>query len=141
MKHDGFSTIRPSRAAPQVEPQLTVSRWMSKYVHVITPDAALVEAVDIMSEHRIRHVPVIDGDRLVGIISDRDVRNALPRRADLRGPIDAACQTSLGRTAADVMSRHPITIPRDFSIHEAAEIMCREKIGALPVVQDGRVVG
>jgi CBS domain-containing protein len=40
-----------------------------------------------------------------------------------------------------VMSRHPITIPRDFSIHEAAEIMCREKIGALPVIQDGHVVG
>ena len=141
MKHDGFSTIQPAQAAPRIDPALRVTRWMSKQVITTHPDRPLAEAVDLMNDHRIRHVPVLDGERLVGIISDRDVRNALPRGADLHGPIDAQCKASLSRRASEVMTKHPITIPDDFSIHEAAEIMCREKISALPVMEQGRVAG
>jgi acetoin utilization protein AcuB len=141
MKHDGFSTIQPSQAANRTDPALSVTRWMSKNVFTTRPDAKLFEAVDLMAENRIRHVPVVDGDRLVGILSDRDVRNALPRGADLRGNVDAACRASLSRPASEVMTKHPFTIPHDFSIHEAAEIMCREKISALPVLEHGRMMG
>jgi acetoin utilization protein AcuB len=141
MKNHGFSTVQPNRAAARTDPALGVSRWMSKNVVSTRPDCPLIEAVDLMTDHRIRHVPVIDGDRLVGIISDRDVRNALPRGADVHGPIDARCRASLARPASQVMTRHPITIPVDFSIHEAAEIMCREKISALPVMDGGHVAG
>jgi acetoin utilization protein AcuB len=141
MKNDGFSKIEPSRAAQPIDPRLRVTRWMSKSVFTTRPDRKLFEAVDLMAEHRIRHVPVVDGDRLVGILSDRDVRNALPRGADLRSNVDADCRASLSRPAGEVMTRHPFTIPHDFSIHEAAEIMCREKISALPVIEDGRMTG
>jgi acetoin utilization protein AcuB len=141
MKHDGFSTIQPAIAANRVKPEMKVTRWMSKNVFATSPDSALFAAVDLMNEHRIRHIPVVDGLRLVGIISDRDVRNALPRGTDLLAANDGACKASLKRLASEVMSKHPITIPIDFSIHEAAEIMCREKISALPIMDDGRMVG
>jgi acetoin utilization protein AcuB len=114
---------------------------MSKKVFATHPDKDLIDAVEIMTQHRIRHVPVVDGDRLVGIISDRDVRNALPRRSHAKQSLDGSCGRSLSRPASEVMTRHPITIPIDYSIHEAAEMMCRETIGALPVMENGRLAG
>jgi acetoin utilization protein AcuB len=134
----GFTRIEPDLAASPVDPALTVGKWMSKHVFSIRPHDELMDAVEIMTANRVRHVPVIDGDRLVGIISDRDVRNALPKR---RNVPDRSCDLSLSKPAAQAMTKHPMTIPVAFSIHEAAEIMCREKIGALPVVDDGRIVG
>jgi acetoin utilization protein AcuB len=140
MEH-GFTTIQPRIAAAHIDPSLKVTRWMSKTVFATRPDSKLIDAIELMTDHRIRHVPVIDGDRLVGIISDRDVRNALPRRSEVHGAVSPICHASLVRRASEVMTKHPLTIPKDFSIHEAAEIMCREKIGALPVMDDGHVIG
>jgi len=136
----GFSTIRPKAAAAHVDPALSVVEWMSKTVFAAQHGNMLVDVLEIMSDHRVRHVPILDGERLVGIISDRDVRNAFARRnAASDHEIDA--RSPLLRGASEVMTRCPLTIPRDFSIHEAAEIMCREKIGALPVMDGERMVG
>jgi len=137
----GFTTIQPKDATAPIDPSLKVTRWMSKTVYSVHPDSKLIDAVEIMMEHRIRHVPVLDGDRLVGIISDRDVRNTLPRKNEMQQLPEISCRGSLNRRASVAMTRYPITIPVDFSIHEAAEIMCREKIGALPVMDVGRMVG
>jgi acetoin utilization protein AcuB len=136
----GFSTIRPKAAAARVDPALSVVEWMSKTVFAAQLDRAIVDVVDIMADHRVRHVPIMDGERLVGIISDRDVRNALARKSGA-SEREIAVASPLLRRASEVMTRCPLTIPRDFSIHEAAEIMCREKIGALPVMDQDRMVG
>jgi acetoin utilization protein AcuB len=138
---DGYRTIAPKDAAAHIDASLKVTRWMSKTVYSTHPGNRLIDAAEIMQDHRIRHVPVIDGDRLVGIVSDRDLRNALPRKRETRGTVDEFTQSSLARPVSEVMSRLPLTIPVDFGIHEAAEIMCREKIGALPVMDGETMVG
>src|SRR5262245_61507480 len=126
----GFSTIRPKAAAARVDPALSVVEWMSKTVYAASLGSKLVDVLEIMADHRVRHVPILDGERLVGIISDRDVRNSLARRRNGRDG-EIATRSPLLQEASDVMTRCPLTIPKDFGIHEAAEIMCREKIGAL----------
>ena len=124
-----------------VDPWL-VGRWMSKTVQTIAPDARIVDAVELMRIHRIRHLPVVESGRLVGIVSDRDVRHAIPIRAGGKKGAELAYGTALLETAvAQVMTPHPRTTEAHAPIREAAEIMCREKIGALPVLADEELVG
>jgi acetoin utilization protein AcuB len=93
-----------------------------------------------MRVHRIRHVPVVEGERLVGIVSDRDARHALPMHGGT-GEHDCYGKALFDTAVERVMSKRPITIDPEASVREAAEIICREKIGALPVIEDGRLVG
>ena len=119
----------------------TVHRWMSKEVQTVRAEQPLVDAFELMRVHRIRHVPVIEGADLVGIVSDRDVRHALPMRTN--GDHEAVLYGNalMHTKVAEVMSRHPVVVESDTTIREAAEICCREKISALPVVDDGELVG
>ncbi|GIW71971.1 MAG: hypothetical protein KatS3mg102_1513 [Planctomycetota bacterium] len=119
-----------------------VSRWMSRNVVTVKPSDRLVDAFEKMREHRIRHVPVVERGRLVGIVSDRDVRHALPMRAEQEAAGDDLYGRAMLETPVDkVMSRHPITCTPETTIREAAEIICREKVGALPVLDGERLVG
>ena len=128
--------------SPRVdEHALSVERWMSKRVFTTKPDACLIDAFEMMRDHRIRHVPVMDGDNLVGIVSDRDVRSALPSRDALQDGWASLGESLLLSRIAQVMSLMPITIDPKASIRDAAEVMCRHKVGALPVVDRGRLVG
>ena len=95
----------------------------------------------MMRDNRIRHVPVLDGDKLVGIVSDRDVRSALPSRHALQRGTASLGDTLLGAKVSQVMSAMPITIGSDASVREAAQLMCRHKIGALPVVDAEKLIG
>lgn len=118
-----------------------VSRWMSKHVYTVKPEDAIIDAVELMRIHRIRHIPVLERGRLVGIISDRDVRHALPARRGSKGTSDDSGTALFETRISELMTRHPITVEPQATIREAAEIVCREKIGALPVVSDGLLVG
>lgn len=101
-----------------------VSAWMSSPVHAVDPGALARDAVALLRRHAIRHLPVLDRDRIVGVVTDRDLRGVAP---------DAAVGT--------VMSR-PVTVvtPRT-GIDRAARLLFDRRIGCLPVVEDGRLVG
>lgn len=119
-----------------------VSRWMSKTPFTVKPRSPLVDAFELMHQHRIRHVPVVDHGKLVGIISDRDVRQAMPLRKHGGGDTEPAYGKAMTRTHVDtVMTRNPITVSPMSTVREAAEIICREKVGALPVMEDEKLVG
>ncbi|RME74178.1 MAG: CBS domain-containing protein [Planctomycetota bacterium] len=120
-----------------------VSRWMSRDVVTVQPEDRLIDVFEHMRERRIRHVPVLADGQLVGIVSDRDVRHALPMRTGESGGVEREVfGEALFETPVDkVMTRHPITVGPETTIREAAEIVCREKIGALPVVSGGELVG
>lgn len=119
----------------------SVSRWMSKRVLTLGAEDTIKDALELMQEHRIRHIPVVESGALQGIVSDRDLRHALP----LRGLESAADHSALGRllaiTLGSIMTRNPLTIDPAATIRDAAQILCREKIGALPVLEGGRLVG
>jgi acetoin utilization protein AcuB len=107
-------------------------------------DAAAVEALDLMIEHGIRHLPVVDGGRQVlGVLSLEDLKAALPVEIGLTRPPGASERTQLRDVSVgDVMSFAPVTIRAGESMGVAAERMADHRIGCLPVVDaDGRLEG
>lgn len=98
-------------------------------------------AVKAMRARSIRHAPVVsDKGRLVGMVSDRDLRQAILEPA-LRDAFEDLAQVLKSRTVRDVMTWGPVSTTPDAPLREAAHIMYANKIGALPVVDHDRVVG
>jgi acetoin utilization protein AcuB len=97
---------------------------MSRPVHTVTPATATGEAVALFQRHRIRHLPVMDRDRVVGVVTDRDLRGIPPER-----PV------------ALVMSRPALLVSPRTAIDKAARLLFDRRIGCLPVVEDGKLVG
>ena len=106
----------------------------------ITPDTPISEARHLMQKHAIRHLPVLEDGRLVGILSDRDLRTVAPSPATSLSVWEINhLLTKL--TARQVMTRFVITVAPDDPVTEAAGLMLGHKVGALPVVEAQRVVG
>jgi acetoin utilization protein AcuB len=115
---------------------LLVKDSMTREVVTLSPQTTAGEALALCRERRIRHLPVLDDGRLVGIVSDRDLRSATPALGD------PARAEALGRILVrDVMAREVATIRPDDPIEEAANAMREKKIGCLPVVEDGALLG
>ena len=108
---------------------MLVQDIMKRAVLTVSPATTLAQALHLARERGIRHLPVVDGDRLVGIVSDRDLKRALGLSTyeDVRM---GAIMTSGVRTAAPT-----------FAVEDAARIMVTERISALPVTTEGRLVG
>lgn len=121
---------------------MKVRDLMSSDVATVRRNEQLQIADDLMNLGRIRHTPVLDdeGDEVVGILSQRDLfRGALARAL---GYGQHAQHKVLGMLVVkDVMTSDPITVAPDLPVPEAAQIMLEKKIGCLPVVDGGRLVG
>jgi len=103
-------------------------------------DEELSLASDIMNLARIRHLPIVEGERLVGIISQRDLFKA--SLASVMGYNYAETRDHLKSVAIrEAMVKEVITVEPDTEIQEAGKIMLEKKIGCLPVIQDNRLVG
>jgi acetoin utilization protein AcuB len=98
---------------------------MSRKVLCVAPQRPLAEAQALLDRHGIRHLPVGTRARLLGIISDRDLRAAPPG----------------AKTVRDIMTVRPMVLAPTASVDEAAALMQAHKINALPVLERGRVVG
>ena len=106
----------------------------------VSPNTPVDEARTLMQQHRIRHLPVLDHGNLVGIVSDRDIRLALPSPATSLSVYEIGyLLTRL--TVAEIMTRDPLTITPERPITEAIKRMLAHKVGALPVVAAGQLVG
>jgi CBS domain-containing protein len=110
--------------------------------HPVTISASerLSTVEDIMTLGHVRHMPVVQGGRLVGVLSERDLlRASLSVLADHRDEDRRAFLHVV--EIARVMSTPPIVIEPEARIEEAAFIMAEKKIGCLPVLEGGRLVG
>jgi CBS domain-containing protein len=97
-------------------------------------------AQDIMTQKRIRHFPVLDGDQLVGVMSQRDLFHATLGSVMKYG--EKTEQSFLTTVAVKaVMSEPPITIAPDRTVKEAAQLMVEKQIGCLPVTKNGKLIG
>jgi acetoin utilization protein AcuB len=115
---------------------LLVKDSMTREVVSLPPQSTAGEALALCRERRIRHLPVLEDDRLVGIVSDRDLRSATPALGD------PARAEALGRILVhEVMAREVATAHPDDPIEEAANAMRERKIGCLPVIEDDALVG
>ena len=127
-------------AALWQETSLQVRDLMSRSPVTITPEMSVQAAHALMQRCRIRHLPVVVDSRLVGMVSDRDLRSVLPSpaislaRHELTYLLDRL-------TVRDMMSRFVITVTPDASVAAASRRMIGQKIGALPVVANGQLIG
>jgi len=117
-----------------------VRELMTKKPLTVPVDTPVVEARRTMLEHRIRHLLVTDGGRLAGIVTDRDIRLNMPSPATSLSVWEI--NYLLARmTVGSVMTKSVITVDPNRNVVEAARIMLDHKIGALPVVDGGTIIG
>jgi len=121
---------------------MLVRDWMTVNVISLGVNSSVLDAAEILHEKNIRQFPVIDSDaRLVGIVSDRDIRDAMPSKFI---PGDNAAERGGGLytlTAEDIMTLDPISVQTDTAMTEVAEILVKHKIGGLPVVESEKIIG
>jgi acetoin utilization protein AcuB len=108
-----------------------VRTMMHTAVVTVTPDTSLAAAQRLMRTHHIRHVPVVAGPRLVGIVTDRDIREATPSPATTlsRGEIAYQMDTTPVKTC---MTREVITIGPDTDMVHATRLLLARRFGCLP---------
>ena len=117
-----------------------VRSWMTERLITITPQTTLPEAQRLMFEHNIRRLPVMDADKLVGIVTLGDIREAKPSDATTLSKYELNYLMDK-LTAKDFMTPNPITVDPDDTLGEAARLMVENRVGGLPVVDRGKLVG
>jgi acetoin utilization protein AcuB len=113
---------------------------MSKPVISISPDMPIAEALNMMKVEKVRRFPVVKEGKLLGVVSDKDLLNASP------SPVSTLSIWEMNYllnkiTVSEVMVKNILTVTEDTPIEQAARIMADNKIGGLPVMRDGGVVG
>ncbi len=101
---------------------------------VATSSTSVAEIIDTFADERFRHLPIVDGHELVGVVSDRDVRSyaigAAATAARMRAPVST------------IMTGAPIAVGPDDDVDDVIDVLVENKVGAVPVVDpDGAVVG
>lgn len=120
---------------------MLVRNWMSPEVLTITPDTSLLKLGKMMTDHKIRRLPVVDNTgTLIGIISDRDVRDASPSKATSLDMYEMHYLLAEIK-AKDIMTAKPLTVKPTDTVEKAAMLMLDNKIGGLPVVENGKLAG
>lgn len=119
---------------------MLVGKRMKREPVTVTREESLRKARELLDSRRIRHLPVVEGKRLVGIITDRDIQQASPSST---APIsDQDLSEFLERVkVGEVMVSEVVTTSPFTSIEEAAKVMQERKIGCLPVLDRGELVG
>lgn len=120
--------------------ELRIRAVMSSPVISIESRTTLPEIRTILQTHNIRRVPVVDSNRLVGIVTLGDVRNAFASDATTLSVYELTYLLD-NITAGTIMRTNLITVSSDTTIVEAARLMLEHKISGLPVVDEGRLVG
>ncbi len=119
---------------------IKVREIMSPDPVVLTVDDELSLAHDIMSLGRIRHLPVVEGSKLVGIISQRDLFKA-SLASVLDDDYDKNREHLKSIKIKEIMVKDVISVAPDMNLREAGRILLKEKIGCLPVVENDRLIG
>jgi acetoin utilization protein AcuB len=112
---------------------------MTPTVATASPDTTLADAIGTMRVHRIRHLPILERGRLVGIVADRDLRLAMPPA--WAPDLELLQQALQQRTVSEIMTGNVITVTPDTPMEEAARQLYANRIGCLPVMDGASLVG
>jgi len=121
-----------------------IEKWMKHPVHSVKPLDSIQHARELMEQHRINQLPVVVDGRVVGIVTDRDLRDAFPSVFD-----SSARRETKSKGGADpnaitvemVMTPNVLTLGPKDSVGKAVQLMRSERIGAIPIVDAARLVG
>ena len=118
-----------------------VENWMNRNVITVDANDSMMDASKTLKERSIRMLPVLEKGRLVGVVTDRDLKRASPSDATSLA-VHELLYILANIKVKEIMSKKPITVPFDYTVEEAAELMLANKISGVPVVdQGGSVVG
>jgi acetoin utilization protein AcuB len=117
-----------------------VEKWMTRDVITVPPHQKIIDAFELMQGRGIRHLPIIEEGELKGLVTDRDIRLALIP-SPLSTPEDRVYHLGALERVDEIMTTELITVAPHTTIEEAAKLMAKYKIGAVPVVSQGKLVG
>lgn len=117
-----------------------VSDWMTKKVFTIEPDDYLSNALSLMKEKKVKHIPVVKGNKLKGLVSDRDIKEYSPSKATSLDIYELHYLLANAKIR-EIMKTKVITTSPETPVEEAAMLMLDENIGCLPVLDNGNLVG
>jgi acetoin utilization protein AcuB len=117
-----------------------VEKWMTKDVITVLPHDKIIAAFELMQGQGIRHLPVVENGELKGLVTDRDIRLALIP-SPLSTPEERMFHLGALEQVDEIMTTDLITVAPGTTIEEAAKLMAKYKIGAVPVVAQGKLVG
>lgn len=123
---------------------MLVNEWMHHPVYTVRPRDSIEHARKLMEEHRVNQLPVVHKDKLIGIVTDRDLRDAYPSIYDIvRSSRDDNNDLAHPERieVESVMSRNMICVASSDDLSEAAAVLKTQRIGALPVIDNGKLVG
>ncbi len=123
---------------------MKVMDLMQKKVFTVKPNDKVDRVFFLIHYEDIRHLPVVEGDKVVGIVSDRDLYKALGPKKHTRALVEQKNDTILSvssKKVCHIMRRGVITIDPEASMKKTAIILAKKKIGALPVVKNNKLVG
>ena len=112
---------------------MLVKYWMSKPVITIDINNSMNDAINLLKEHNIRTLPVMKNDKLVGIVTDRDLKRASASDATSL-EIHELLYLISSIKIKDIMTKDPITVPLDYTIEETAETLLKHKISGAPII-------
>ncbi len=120
---------------------MDVERFMTANPITASPDTSLRKALELLATHRIRHLPVVHAKRLVGIITDRDIRQMLPSSLSVPEELERFQTWGARVKVGEVMNRQVISVTPDTRTEKAARLMVERRIGCLPVLRGSMLVG
>ncbi len=114
---------------------MSIENIMSKAVVTVEMDSSLKVVKEIFDNVSFHHLPVVNGEKLVGVISDRDLHKAL--NPNIGTVTETLRDTAvLNKKAHQIMTREPVTLPLDADIADAIDIFNEQTISCIPVVND-----
>ena len=120
---------------------LLVENWMSPKVITVDADDSMLDVAKLLKEHNVTRLVVLEKGKLAGIVTDRDLKRASPSDATALEAHELLYLVA-NIKVREIMTRNPITVPYNYTIEEAAEILLQAKISGVPVVdKDGDVIG
>jgi len=120
---------------------MLVKNWMSKNVITIDANDSMQDAIKLLKEYNIHMLPVMKKDKLVGIVTDRDLKKASASDATTL-EVHELLYLLTKIKVKDIMTKDPITVPPDYTAEETAQVLLKNRISGAPVVdENGHVVG
>jgi acetoin utilization protein AcuB len=120
---------------------MLVKNWMSKPAITIDLEASMNDAIKLLKTHNIKMLPVMEKGKLVGIVTDRDLKRASASDATSLEIHELLYLISKIKIK-EIMTKKPITVPEDYTVEETAEILLKHNISGVPVIDQYRdVVG
>jgi acetoin utilization protein AcuB len=119
---------------------IRVADWMTNDVLAVETFDSIAIARQVMAKHRVNQLPVLDNDNLVGIVTDRDIRDAYPTSMmiDRAEEIDRFAEKI---TVEEVMTHDVFIVRPETALATAVSLLRKHRIGSLPVVKDEKLVG